>query len=68
MIDRHRRCFGDLPALPPDEIAEVVRVFGAALRQVREEEIEMLRLTLYKLELLHDGMVALNADMRAGRL
>jgi hypothetical protein len=54
----------DLSALPPDQ-AEIVRVFAAALRQVREEETKMLRLSLYKLELLRAGMAELNADLRA---
>jgi hypothetical protein len=50
-------------------MAEVVRVFAAALRQVREEESELLRLTtLYRLELLRAGMAELNADIRAGLL
>ena len=35
---------------------------------VREEETEKLLLVLYKLELFHDGMIALLADMRDGRL
>jgi hypothetical protein len=55
-------------ALPPDVRDEIVRVFAAALQQVREQETELLRLSLYKLELLRDGMVTLNADLRAGKL
>jgi hypothetical protein len=47
--------------------AEIVRAFAAALRLVREAETEKLWLTVYKLELFHEGMVALTADMRAGR-
>jgi hypothetical protein len=62
----HRRDV-DLSALPPDK-AEVVRAFAATLRQAREEETEKLLLTLYGLELFHDGMIALLADMRDGRL
>jgi hypothetical protein len=69
MSERRRRRHGaDLPALPPDDRDEIIRAFSAALRQVREEETEMLRLTLYRLELFHDGMIALLADMRDGRL
>jgi hypothetical protein len=68
MTDRcHCRCGVDLPALSPKE-AEIVRVFADALRQLRELEIEKLRFALYGLELYCDGMDALNADMRAGRL
>jgi hypothetical protein len=67
MIDHRGRCGADLSALSPKD-REVVRAFAAALRQVREEETEMLQLTLYKLELFHDGMIALLADMDAGRL
>ena len=57
-----------LSALPPDEVAGVVRAFAAALRLAREEETEKLLLVLYKLELFHDGMIALLADMHDGRL
>jgi len=57
----------DLPELSDAE-REVVRAFSAALRQAREEETEKLLLVLYKLELFHDGMIALLADMRDGRL
>jgi hypothetical protein len=52
-----------------DEVtAEVVRAFAAALRQAREEETEQLLLALYGLELFADGLAALNAELRAGRL
>jgi hypothetical protein len=43
-------------ALPPDVRDEIVRVFAAALQQVREQETELLRLSLYKLELLREGV------------
>ena len=65
MIDRRRDV--DLSALPPD-MAEIVRAFAAALRQAREEETEKLHLALYGLDLFHDGMIALLANMRDGRL
>jgi hypothetical protein len=71
MTDRHHRrahLSARLPVLPPDEMAEVVRAFAAALRQAREEETEKLLLTLYGLEFFHDGMIALLANMRDGRL
>ena len=48
--------------------AEIVRAFRAALQQVYDEEIARMRRTLSVLELLRDGVAALNADMRAGRL
>jgi hypothetical protein len=51
-----------------DAMTMLVREFATTLRQVREEETARLRLTLYELELLRDGLAALNADMRAGRL
>jgi hypothetical protein len=51
--------------LSPDE-AEIVRAFRAALQQVREEELRRMRHTLSVLELLRDGVAAINADMRAG--
>jgi hypothetical protein len=54
----------NLYQLPPDEMAEVVRVFGAALRQAREEETELLWLRVYELELLCDEMATLNAELR----
>jgi hypothetical protein len=53
-----------LPALPPDEMAEVVRVFAAALQQVREVETERLRFTLHELELFRYGMAELIAELR----
>jgi hypothetical protein len=60
--DRRRRRRGaDLPALPPDAMAELIRAFAAALRHIREQETEQLRLTLYKLELLRDGIAELRA-------
>ena len=66
MNDRERYDI-DRSRLTPAEAA-LVDEFAAALRQAREEETEMLQLVLYKLELFHDGMTALNADMRDGRL
>ena len=48
--------------------AEIVRTFRAALQQAHEEELARMRRTLHVLELFRDGMAAVNADMRAGRL
>jgi hypothetical protein len=69
MTDCRHHCSGvDLSTLPPDQ-AEIVRVFAAALRQVREQEVELLRLTtVYRLKRLRAGMRELNADLRTGCL
>jgi hypothetical protein len=56
-----------LRALTPEEI-DILDVFRAELQQIREEETERLRLALYALEVLHDGMAELLEDVRAGRL
>jgi hypothetical protein len=58
----------DLSVLSPND-RKIVRHFAAALRQVREEETELLRLsTLYRLELWRDGLAELYAELelRAG--
>jgi hypothetical protein len=47
----------------PEWEAEVVREFARALRQVREEETELMRLSLYKLELILDGLRELRRDL-----
>ena len=66
MRDRER--YGiDWSRLTPAE-AEIVRVFAAALEQAHEEHVARMRRTLSVLELLRDGVAALNADMRAWRL
>ena len=52
----------DWSSLTPDE-AEIVRVFAAALREVREMESDLLRLSLRKAELYADGMSKLYAEM-----
>jgi hypothetical protein len=57
----------DLSALSPAE-AEIVRVFRAALEQAHDAHVARMRRTLSVLELLRDGVAAINADMRAGRL
>ena len=65
MMSDRKRYDLDWSSPTPAEAA-LVDEFAAALRQVREEETEKLWLALYKLELFHDGMIALNADMRDG--
>ena len=60
MSDRERYDV-DWSSLTPAEAA-LVDEFAADLRQAREEETEKLRLALYKLELLRDGMAALRAE------
>jgi hypothetical protein len=65
MMSDRKRYDIDWSSPTPAEAA-LVDEFAAALRQVREEETEKLWLALYKLELFHDGMIALNADMRDG--
>jgi hypothetical protein len=42
----------------------LVREFERALRMAQEEELGRMRNTLYGLELLRDGMRALNAELR----
>jgi hypothetical protein len=66
MNDRERYNI-DWSSLTPAQTA-LVDKFAAALREVREQESELLRLSLYKVELYCDGMIKLFADMRAGRL
>jgi hypothetical protein len=51
----------DWSSLTPAEAA-LVDKFTADLQQAWEEEIEKLRLTLYKLELLRDGLAELRAE------
>ena len=48
--------------------AEIVRTFRAALQEAQEEELARMRRTLHVLELLCDGLAAVNADTRAGWL
>jgi hypothetical protein len=60
-------CHIPVPPLPPEDRDAIVRAFRAALRQARAVETAKLRLTLYKLELVRDGMREINADLRAGR-
>lgn len=57
MIDRRD---ADLPA----HMDEIVRAFGAALRQAREEEIERVRFCVGVLERLCDELVRFNAGLR----
>jgi hypothetical protein len=47
---------------PPD--AEILRVFAAALRQAREEEIERIRFHVGMLEFLRDETLLWLADLR----
>jgi hypothetical protein len=54
-------------ALTPEEI-DILDEFRADLQRVREQGTEKLRLALYKLEVIHDGLAELNADTRGGRL
>ena len=57
----------DWSRLTPTEAA-FVDEFAAALQQAHEEHVERMRRTLSVLELLRDGVAAINADMRAWRL
>jgi hypothetical protein len=66
MSDRKRYDI-DWSRLTPAEAA-VVDEFAAAFRAIQEIETKRMQLTVYQLELLRDGMAALNADLRAGRL
>jgi hypothetical protein len=61
MIDRERHDI-DWSRLTPAQ-AEIVRVFAAALREVREMESDLLRLNLRKVELYADGLAQLNAEL-----
>jgi hypothetical protein len=61
MISDRERYDVDWSSLTPAEAA-LVDQFAADLRQAREEEEEKLLLVLYKLELFHDGMIALRAE------
>jgi hypothetical protein len=56
----------ECPLTPVEQ--RIVDAFAQALRQVREEEMRRARLTVYKLQLIRDGLAEVNADLRAGRL
>jgi hypothetical protein len=63
MRDRERNGI-DRSHLTPAEAA-LVDEFAAALEQAHEAHVERMRRTLGVLELLRDGVAAINADMRA---
>jgi hypothetical protein len=54
-----------MTSFPPAGRDAIVREFARALRAIREEETERLRLTLYELELLRDGVVELRRELRS---
>jgi hypothetical protein len=65
MRDRER--YGiDWPRLTATEAA-IVDVFAAALEQAHAEHVARMQRTLSVLELLREGVAAINADMRAGQ-